>query len=613
MLRAFIAVASLLCFGCFLQPVLAQPGLLDQSFVPPDLTFGGANEGSVSRVVVQPDGRIVWLGSFSAIAAVQRPGLVRLFADGTADFSFDPGTGAGTPSSFNPAVGGNSALSDMALQPDGKLLVVGSFTNFNGLIRRGAVRLNSDGSVDESFDPGAGANAPLSAAAVLNDGSILVGGAFTSFGGMPRTNLVRLSPNGSLDTAFTTSIAQPVTSMTRQTDGKILCAAGRIQAARSSAKVLRLFADGSLDPSFTNGAGPNEVVFYAQPAPAGKVVIVGYFSSVNGTNRYRIARLNEDGGLDLSFDPAPAGFTLGANATAESVAVQPDGKIVLGGSFGGFSTYTRRNIMRLNTDGSIDSSFGYEPLSGADSTVKLVTLQNDGNVLISGLFNTVNGVTFIDDSLATTPQAAIAACKAFPNQPLTLLVGGLDRGVDYTPLVTYLKAHPGDLTTGSNGRGSAGHLAGALFKAMAGVDIRYVPYRTTPQAQSDLIGGRLSMMWLSTLTDYIKAGTLRPIAVTSLERWKLFPDVPTFDELGLKGYEATTWISMHMPKAAPKEAINTITSALDAALADPAVRERLDQVGVLAPRVTGPDFLAKYLKAEVDKWAEILRANKDGD
>jgi tripartite-type tricarboxylate transporter receptor subunit TctC len=199
------------------------------------------------------------------------------------------------------------------------------------------------------------------------------------------------------------------------------------------------------------------------------------------------------------------------------------------------------------------------------------------------------------------------------NAPQVLLVHKDVPVTDYASLVAYLKAHPGDLTTGSNGRGSAGHLAGALFKAMAGVDIRYVPYRTTPQAQSDLIAGRLSMMWLSTLTDYIKAGTLRPIAVTSLERWKLFPDVPTFDELGLKGYEATTWISMHLPKGAPKEAIDTLTAALDAALADATVRERLDQVGVLAPRVTGPTFLAKYLRAEVDKWTEILRANKDGD
>jgi tripartite-type tricarboxylate transporter receptor subunit TctC len=184
---------------------------------------------------------------------------------------------------------------------------------------------------------------------------------------------------------------------------------------------------------------------------------------------------------------------------------------------------------------------------------------------------------------------------------------------DYSSLMAYLKAHPNELTTGSNGRGSAGHLAGALFKAMAGVDIRYIPYRTTPQAQTDLIGGRLSMMWLSTLTDHIQAGTLRPIAVTTLERWKQFPDTPTFDELGLKGYEATTWISMYLPKGASREVTDKLAAALDAALADPALRERLDQVGVLAPRGTGPGFLEMYLKREIDKWADILRTNKDTD
>jgi putative tricarboxylic transport membrane protein len=184
---------------------------------------------------------------------------------------------------------------------------------------------------------------------------------------------------------------------------------------------------------------------------------------------------------------------------------------------------------------------------------------------------------------------------------------------DYPSLLAYLKAHPNELTTGSNGRGSAGHLAGALFKTMAGVDIRYIPYRTTPQAQTDLIGGRLSMMWLSTLTDHIQAGTLHPIAVTTLERWKQFPDTPTFDELGLKGYEATTWISMYLPKGASREVTNTLAAALDAALADPSLRERLDQVGVLAPRSTGPGFLEMYLKREIDKWADILRTNKDTD
>ena len=197
--------------------------------------------------------------------------------------------------------------------------------------------------------------------------------------------------------------------------------------------------------------------------------------------------------------------------------------------------------------------------------------------------------------------------------PLVLLAHKDVPAADYASLISYLKAHPNELTTGSNGRGSAGHLAGALLKKMAGVEIRYIPYRTTPQAQADLIAGRLSMMFLSTLTDHIAAGTLRPIAVSTMQRWKLFPNVPTLHELGLKGYEAATWISMYLPKGAPKEGNDRLNEALKAALADPAVRERFDQIGVIVPSQVGPDYNEKYLKAEVEKWAEILRTNKDED
>jgi putative tricarboxylic transport membrane protein len=197
--------------------------------------------------------------------------------------------------------------------------------------------------------------------------------------------------------------------------------------------------------------------------------------------------------------------------------------------------------------------------------------------------------------------------------PLVLLTHKDVPANDYASLVALLKAHPNEYTTGSNGRGSAGHLAGALFKKMAGVEVRYIPYRTTPQAQADLIAGRLSMMFLSTLSDHIKAGTLHPIAVTTQQRWALFPDVPTFDELGLKGYEAATWISMYLPKRAASEPIEKLHAALKAALTDPAVRERLDQIGVIVPKVTGPEFNQKYLEDEVSKWSEILRTNKDED
>ena len=120
------------------------------------------------------------------------------------------------------------------------------------------------------------------------------------------------------------------------------------------------------------------------------------------------------------------------------------------------------------------------------------------------------------------------------------------------------------------------------------------------------------MMWLSTLTD-TSGRKLRPIAVTTLERWKMFPDAPTFDELGLKGYEATTWVSMYLTKGAPQEATDKLTAALNAALADPA-RARAARpgrrAGAARDRAGIPGDLSQVRNRQVER---ILRSNKDGD
>src|SRR6476659_5382596 len=198
--------------------------------------------------------------------------------------------------------------------------------------------------------------------------------------------------------------------------------------------------------------------------------------------------------------------------------------------------------------------------------------------------------------------------------PMVLVVHKDVPATDYKSLLAYIKAHPDELTFASNGRGSAGHLAGSLFKKMAGADIRYIPYRTTPQATADLIGGRISMIWLSSLGNLAGSDKVRPFAVTlNGERWNQFPELPTFDELGLKDYEITTWVSMYAPKDAPKEIAEKLTAAVNAALADPEVRARFDKVGIVKPRATGPAFLQKYLNDEIEKWGDILRTTKDTD
>lgn len=196
--------------------------------------------------------------------------------------------------------------------------------------------------------------------------------------------------------------------------------------------------------------------------------------------------------------------------------------------------------------------------------------------------------------------------------PLVLVVHKDVPAKNYADLIAYMKAHPGELTFASNGRGSGGHLAGSLFKKMANVDLRYIPYRSTPQATADLLGGRVSMIWLSSLGNLAGTDAVRPIAVSLKgQRWNKFPDTPTFDEAGLKDYEATTWVSLYVPKDTPKEIADRLNAAAKAALADPDVLARFDKAGIVKPPGTGAAFLAKYLKDDIEKWGDILRNTKD--
>jgi tripartite-type tricarboxylate transporter receptor subunit TctC len=198
----------------------------------------------------------------------------------------------------------------------------------------------------------------------------------------------------------------------------------------------------------------------------------------------------------------------------------------------------------------------------------------------------------------------------FGATPLVLFVNGTIPVKDYPELVAWLKAHPDDATTGSNGRGSAGHLSVELLNKMAGVNIRYIPYKTTPQAHADLIAGRLTLMLTSSLGDPSKYG-IKALAVSSLERWNFMPDVPTLDELGLKGYEAATWVAMMAPKGTPTEIIEAINAAFRRALADPLLRKRLDEIGIIPPRQAGAAFAASYVQHEIEKWTDLLRSSPE--
>jgi len=180
---------------------------------------------------------------------------------------------------------------------------------------------------------------------------------------------------------------------------------------------------------------------------------------------------------------------------------------------------------------------------------------------------------------------------------------------DYPGFLRYLAAHPGEVNFGSSGPGSGAHLASELFKRLAGADFVHVPYRGTPAATNGLVAGEVGFMIdaQNLLAPHIRAGILRGLATTGRRRTHLLPELPTLDELGMKGFEASSWQGMYAPARTPPEIIARLAGAVAAALVDPAVEARLAQVGVEIPTDLGPADLAAYLDSEKRKWGAVIR------
>jgi tripartite-type tricarboxylate transporter receptor subunit TctC len=177
-------------------------------------------------------------------------------------------------------------------------------------------------------------------------------------------------------------------------------------------------------------------------------------------------------------------------------------------------------------------------------------------------------------------------------------------------LIALAKANPGKLNFASSGYGLAAHLAGELFKADAHVDIVHVPYKGSAPALQDVIAGQDQMMFATTsgAMGLIKGGQLRPLAVTTLKRTPNLPDVPTIDELGIKGFDATTWHGLVAPAGTPADVIKILHQAVVEALNDPGVQHSLDELGVDVASDT-PEQFAAYIHSEIPKWAAVIKAS----
>jgi uncharacterized delta-60 repeat protein len=343
----------------------------------------GAN-GFISVVLRQPDGKYVVGGGFTTFNGQPRPMVVRLNADGSLDTGFTFGSAASS-----------RQISSMALQPDGKILV-GSGLSFSGTPQTGGVvRLNADGSLDSSFSVGTGTTqaTPVQALLVLPDGKILVGGLFPTFNGQPvsNNNIVRLTSTGAVDPSFSNTATNSgiVYTLARQPDGKIL-AGGNFQGlnGRPSTFLVRLLPDGADDNTFQANFGTFTIIRQVLLDAAGRILVCGPFTQVDGAVRNTFARLTASGSLDASF---AAGTGIGPNNQVIAMAQTPTGQILLGGTFAQYDGLPTSGVARLNeVTGIAEPSFVAN--IEARGFISQAVPTTNSQLLVSGSFTKFNGL-----------------------------------------------------------------------------------------------------------------------------------------------------------------------------------------------------------------------------
>ena len=347
-------------------------GTLDTTFNP-----GAGANGSVYTTAIQSDGKIIIGGDFTSFNGTAINRIARLNTDGTLDTTFNIGTGA------------NNIVRTITIQSDGKIMIGGQFTSYNDTTINRIARLNADGTLDTTFNTGTGvSNNTVATTAIQSDGKIIIGGYFTSYNGTARNNIARLNADGTLDTTFNpgTGTSSYVFSIAMQSDGKIIIG-GSFSSYNGTLRnrIARLNADGTLDTTFNQGNSETDDIYTTAIQSDGKIMIGGFFTSFNGIDRDRIARLNADGTLDTTFNPGA-----GANSSVETIAIQSDGKTIIGGGFSTYNGTARGKIARLNADGTLYGTFDLG--TGANGTVHTTIIQTDGKIIIGGEFTSYNGI-----------------------------------------------------------------------------------------------------------------------------------------------------------------------------------------------------------------------------
>ena len=436
MIQRITIVLLLAILLCEKDAAIAQDGQLDPWFNTLDNedhgdgfaymhTFYAWNAPNVSELRRSPDGHILAVGQFTMYNGRPVSGLAKIDINGKLVDDLTP--------SDAPLY---DQASDVAVWNDGSMVIIGGFTMVGSEPRNRIARLHADGSLDLDFDPGIGVNGTIDAVAALPDGKTLIAGGFSAISGIPYGRIARLLPDGSPDPTFNSSIGVDlyIATMKVLPDGKILIA-GNFSSYNGTpvVNIARLLPDGSLDPDFDPGMGPDERIKSMDVAPDGSIWITGLFFTYDGTSVSRFARLTADGALHPEFIPRPANIGItaflkvdgngnvflarissydGVDVGLAKIAPDgnlitsfdtdvpqfqsgiwsflplPDGRLIIGGEFIEIENKPKAAIACLLPNGALDHSFN--PSRGPSAKVNCLARDDQERILVGGDFTHYN-------------------------------------------------------------------------------------------------------------------------------------------------------------------------------------------------------------------------------